>query len=122
MSGISMRMRKEKKSELREIVSRLKRELTVENTALVTPEVVCEHWRESEGMKACLLAFERYYFRNGSYATLSIMFTETENEQTADIAGSGGGEGLLNISWGANQNFANLGIDALEEMGFRREL
>ena len=28
MSGISMKMRKEKKSELREIVSRLKRELT----------------------------------------------------------------------------------------------
>jgi len=68
---------------------------------------------------AWLLSFERFYFRNGSYATLTIMLTETGNEQTADIIGSGGGEGILNFSLDANAPFASMAFDILQQCGFK---
>ena len=68
-----------------------------------------------------LLNFEKFYFRNGSYAGLTVMLTETEKSQNADIAGFGGGEGLLNISWGANFEFAERAAEILESCGFIRE-
>lgn len=49
------------------------------------------------------------------------MLTESEESQTADIAGFGGGEGLLNISWGANFEFAEKAAEILERCGFDRE-
>lgn len=52
-------------------------------------------------------------------ATLTIMLTETGNEQTADIIGSGGGEGILNFSLGANASFASMAFDILQQCGFK---
>lgn len=54
--------------------------------------------------------FESYFLRTGSYASLSItmvwmadMFKKGRAVVTA--VGSGGGEGLFNISWGAEDDF-----------------
>lgn len=121
MAGTSVKMKKNKTQELREIVKAVRRGLTVDNDSMVTPEVLCEHWRETGDAKACLLAFERYYFRNGSYASLSMMFLEANGVQTVDCVGSGGGEGLLNFSWGANRNFARMGYDELVKLGFEED-
>ena len=60
-------------------------------------------------------------FRNGRYAGLTVMLTETEESQTADITGFGGREGLLNISWGANSEIAERAAEILESCGFVRE-
>lgn len=35
--------------------------------------------------------------------------------------GSGGGEGIFNISWGANSEFADDAADILRGMGFQKE-
>ena len=55
--------------------------------------------------------FENYFMRTGSYASLSITMVWVENLFKAGTAivsavASGGGEGLFNISWGAEEDFA----------------
>lgn len=65
-----------------------------------------------------LLSFEKYYLSNGSYASLTIMLTENYNSQTADIVASGGGEGILNWGWGANESFAGKAVKILNKYGF----
>lgn len=81
-------------------------------------ELVTEIPRHSDGQKVVLLVFEKYYWRNGSYANLTVLLTETPELQTADIVGSGGGEGILNFSWGANEHFAEEAARILAECGF----
>ena len=68
-----------------------------------------------------LLSFERYYWRNGSYASLTVMLTDDGQMQTADIVGSGGGEGLWNFSYGANAEFADMAVEVLQEYGFQEK-
>ena len=41
--------------------------------------------------------------------------------QTADIVGSGGGEGLWNFSYGANAEFADMAVEVLQEYGFQEK-
>lgn len=85
-------------------------------------ELVTERLRYYENCKVLLLVFEKFYFRNGSYANLTVLLTETRVYQTADIIGSGGGEGLFNISLGANAEFAEKAKYILAEYGFREEV
>ncbi len=66
-----------------------------------------------------LLCFERLFFRNGSYASLTVMLTDDGDVQTADIVGYGGGEGLLNFSLGANRDFAEMAETVLKKQGFQ---
>jgi len=68
-----------------------------------------------------LLSFEKYFMRNGSYASLTVLLTENGNVQTADIIGSGGGEGIFNLSWGANSDFADMAERVLSKNGFAIE-
>ena len=70
------------------------------------------------GNQVILFSGERYFFRNGSYASLTVMLTEFDGMQTADIIGSGGGEGLFNISLFANSDFAESAEKVLQSYGF----
>lgn len=65
-----------------------------------------------------LLVYEKYFFRNNSYATVTVLLTEQGGEQHADIISAGGGESLGNFSWGANRKMAADCVKALEELGF----
>lgn len=67
-----------------------------------------------------LLVFEKYYMRNGSYAGLTVQLIESKNVQIADIIASAGGEGIFNISWGANSDFAYMAENILRDYGFRQ--
>ena len=111
MSSVNVKMYGHNATGIHEIVNVLKKE--------VKAELVSESWRKFNEVSVVLLSFEKYYFRNGSYASLTIMLTEKENMQTADIIGSGGGEGLFNISWGANSNFAEMATEILRRYNFR---
>ena len=115
MGATSVKMKKMKTEELRDVVK------TVRKSLMMDAEVLCEHWREYDQVRACLLSFEKYYFRNGSYASLSMMFVEADGVQTVDCIGSGGGEGIFNLSWGANRNFAKLGYEELLKLGFEED-
>lgn len=113
MSGVCIKMTGNKQKPLHELSEILK--------STINAELISESLRTSESMDIILLTFEKYYFRNGSYASLTVMLTESLAMQTADIIGSGGGEGLLNFSWGANSDFAEDTADILEKYGFRRD-
>lgn len=64
------------------------------------------------------LAYEKYYFRTGSYTSVTIVLTEHGQEQTACVVASGGGAGIVNHSYGANRKFAKECVQALELCGF----
>ena len=65
-----------------------------------------------------LLVYEKYFLRINSYASLTVLLTEQENKQTAQIIASGGGNSMSNNSLGANKRFARDCVQALEEAGF----
>ena len=87
----------------------------------INAELVAESKRSYDDANVVLLSFEKYFMRNGSYASLTVVLTENEKKQTADIIGSGGGEGIFNISWGANSDFAEMAEKVLSKYGFKRE-
>ena len=62
------------------------------------------------GVVICL---EKFYFRNKSYAALTVIIQNESTGSRATLIGSGGGEGLFNISWGANSDFAVSAANAL---------
>lgn len=85
----------------------------------IIAELVAESIRIVDNASVVLLSFEKYYMRNSSYASLTVMLTESNGQQTADIIGSGGGGGIFNISWGANSDFADTAERILLRYGFR---
>ena len=113
MSSVNIKMQGNKSKEIKQLANILKSEINA--------ELVCESRRSLDDVSVILLSFEKYYMRNGSYASLTVMLTESENEQTADIVGSGGGEGIFNISWGANSEFADMAQRVLYRYGFSKE-
>ena len=112
MSTYTITMRRSAQTPLREIAEKLRCELTpkVENLRVFS--------RGTGDQQAVLFSGERFFFRNGSYASLNILLTEFDGVQTADIIGSGGGEGLFNISWFANSDFAGTAEKILQNHGF----
>jgi len=79
-------------------------------------ELVCEEKVLND--KAVLLCLEEYYFRCSSYVALTVLLTENEDCQEAIVAGFGGGDGISNISWGANKSFAKRAVKFLQQYGF----
>lgn len=77
--------------------------------------------REYADGKVTLLCFEKFYFRTSSSAALTIMANEMKGSIEVEIVSLAGGEGLLNISWGANQDFAQKAINILKRHGFEIE-
>jgi len=111
MSGISIKMEGHCFNTIKEIALAIKSETNA--------ELVCENYHHIDFVNVGVLAFEKYFFRNGSYASLMVVLTENGDEKTADIIGSGGGEGLFNISWGANAEMAEKTERILSRYGFR---
>ncbi len=60
----------------------------------------------SDGTRATMLVFEKYYWRAGNRASLSVMITGKNNTVNVDAVGSGGGTGIFfSFSWGAEDSF-----------------
>ncbi len=64
------------------------------------------------------LVYEMYFMRAGGYTSLTVVLTENDDVQTACIVGSGGGQGIVNVSFGANRKCVELCEKALQECGF----
>ena len=80
-------------------------------------ELSLEQMSEVNGVKVLLLILERYYMRNGSMAVSTVQIIDSGEVQQATIIGTGGG-GLMNISLGANQDFARRVAKVLAKLGF----
>ena len=70
-------------------------------------------------LQTILYVFERYFVRTENMASLTVLFTNDGKAVTVDVIASGAGEGILNISWGANASFAKMAVDLLAKQGFR---
>ena len=81
-------------------------------------ELSLEQMSEVNGVKVLLLILERYYMRNGSMAVSTVQIIDSGEVQQATIIGTGGGEGFMNISLGANQDFARRVAKVLAKLGF----
>lgn len=82
-------------------------------------ELVCSEYQDlNDNTKVLVMNYEKYYFRVSSYVGLTIVITEYNGVQTAIITGFGGGGGLLNISYGANNSFAARMAEVLKKLGF----
>ena len=85
-------------------------------------EFVNRSEHHSGEMDCILLSFERLFpWRGSGYTALTVLLTQTGEQSTADIIGMGGGEGLLNISFGANRKLATMAAEVLERAGFTAE-
>lgn len=113
MEAVVLTLWSEKKETLQQVASALDAELCEKGA-----ELVANIRKDVPGMQMILLSYEKFYWRNSSYAGLQVLLTETETQQEATLIGSGGGAGMLNVSWGANQNFAECAEKALQQMGF----
>lgn len=110
MAGTAIKMRGRYAQGINELAYLIKRNLNAE---------LVSDCRQNFGDAAViLLCFEKYYFRIGSYASLTVMLTEHETEQTADLIGFGGGTGMFNFDYRSNQNFIIHAKKLLMEHGF----
>ncbi len=112
MSATTITMHRYASGDLQEIANQLWKDLPD------MAELIGIRTHGNADSRAILLSCEKYFFRNGSYASLNVMLTEFDGVQTADIVGSGGGEGLLNISFFANSDFAGGAEKVLKSYGF----
>lgn len=81
-------------------------------------ELVGEEYRQYEHTEVLVLVFEKFYMRNSGYGSLTVMLEDDGREQNACIISSGGGQGVFNISYGANRAFAEDAAAILEECDF----
>lgn len=113
MSITTIKMRRPAQGELKDIASAFRRKYN-ETFA----EFLTETWLEGTDLTVCQMLYERFYFRNSSYATVIILLSEQDGEQRVLINGCGGGDGLFNISLGANNSFAYKTKDYFQAQGF----
>ena len=81
--------------------------------------VSCELAAEAERNGVFMLVFEKYYMRNSSRASLSVLISEENGQTVVDAAASGGGQGsLFNFDWGAGGDFEDTVRRILVPLGF----
>lgn len=61
-----------------------------------------------------VVCMEKYFFRNDNYASVTVVFENINNGNRVTIVGYGGGDGVLNLSFGANYDYAREVIDTIE--------
>ena len=74
-----------------------------------------EHVGEAEVL---LIGFEKYYYRIKSCASVVIQCIHVGDKQVATVSGLGGGTGILLMSWGTNEDIANIAAGVLKAHGF----
>jgi hypothetical protein len=73
-----------------------------------------------ENGQSRMMVFEKYYYRAGNRASLSVMMTEIDGRITVDAVSTGGSTGvLIRFNWGAENSFVGLVEKTLRNLGFR---
>lgn len=85
----------------------------------ITCELVSKIVREVNEVQIAFLTFEKYYLRNESRVSLSVMISEHHEQMTVDATSSGGGESVLfKFDWGSSKNFINSLSQIMSSLGF----
>ena len=110
MAGIAVRMTAQKENSLQKIHETIHAIKDVEQVKKLEAKI--------HDATIWLLVYEKYFFRTSNYASLTVLLTEQDMLQTADIVISGAGDALANLSWGADEKLAKSCVKALESLGF----
>lgn len=94
MSGTTVCMTAKKNHTLDEILLHLQTDTSL--------EFVARHSAGTGDSPVVLAVFEMYFIRIGSYASVSILFSEDAQTRTAPIIACGGGESISNTHMGKN--------------------
>ncbi|WP_186577199.1 DUF6054 family protein [Aquibacillus kalidii] len=62
-----------------------------------------------------IIVLEKFFFRNGSSASLTITIDNFGGETVMKCVSTGNGEGILDIGWGAGTSFIKSASQALDE-------
>ena len=65
-----------------------------------------------------LLIFEKHYYRAGNALSLTVMVTSSDGLVIVDAIGAGAKSGLLDFTWGAEEDFAFEVNKVLAPLGF----
>lgn len=114
MSSTVIRMRSESKTDLKDLSQAI-----INSSDMAGAELVLEQLSDTNDAKVLLLVFEKFYLRNSSMTACTIQIIDDGQKQAAIIVGTGGGDGIFNISWGTNSNFACKAANALAALGYR---
>lgn len=81
---------------------------------------LCEKAERNFGdTKIVMLVFEKYYWRAGNRASLSVLVSGKNENVIVDAVSSGGGQGIFfSFSWGAEESFLESLRDILNEYRF----
>ena len=113
MSSTIIRMRSESKTDLKELSQAI-----INGSDMAGAELVLEQLSEASDAKVLLLVFERFYLRNSSMTANILQIIDDGQKQSATIVGTGGGDGIFNISLGTNNDFACKAAKTLAALGF----
>lgn len=70
--------------------------------------------RSADDREVIMLVFEKYYMRNSSRSSLSVVLENVNGQTWVGYAGSGGGQGaFVNFDWGTAEEFSGLVTAAL---------
>ena len=65
-----------------------------------------------------LLIFEKHYYRAGNFLSLTLMVSADGDSVVVDSISSGAREGILSVTWGAEEDFAMEANAVLAPLGF----
>ncbi len=79
-------------------------------------EKIGSHYSTSpDGKAAILLVYDKYYMRNSSRASLSVLIENVGDSTIVAAIGSGGSQGaLFNFDWGSAKNFEKVVSDVMQ--------
>ena len=113
MSSTVIRMRSESKTDLKDLSQAI-----INSSDMAGAELVLDQLSDANDAQVLLLVFEKFYLRNSSMTACTIQLIDDGQKQAAIIVGTGGGDGIFNISWGTNSNFACKAAKTLAVLGF----
>lgn len=89
----------------------------------VTCEMVYKVERQLGDVNIALMTFEKYFIRNNSRTSMSVMVTEQNELITVDATASGGSESVLfKFDWGSSNSFISSLHEILTSIGFSTSL
>ena len=92
-----------------------KLERGIENSGL-SVQLVDQSTITLNGVKVAVRVYDKYFFRNGNRASLTLTVVGDQDDVTVSAIGAGGGSGVLfNFSLGAEDNLVELVQRIVEE-------
>ncbi len=93
-------------------------ERTVEKTG-ISSKMVYKQKRRVSGVKMIVMVFEKFFARNNSSTSLTVVLTADGNEVICDVVAVGGEGGIFFSGSGSAKEYENEVIELLEKEDFK---